>query len=129
MAELFVAKRICQPSSSSHCIVSAAPGTPVLAPADGVVAFAGQVGGRLFLTIDHGGGLESTYSWIDVLLVRKGDRVIRGALVAASGWGHAGSAVPHLHVGVKLDDAYVDPLPYLGPVEVSGFIRLAPLLT
>lgn len=109
--------------------LAASPGTIVVAPADGVVAFAGQVGGRLFLTIDHGGGLESTYSWVDSLDVRRGDAVTRGMPVARTGWGHTGSLVPHLHMGVRLDDVYVDPLAYLAPVSVSGFLRLAPLPT
>ena len=36
--------------------------------------------------------------------------------------------MPSLHMGVKLHDVYVDPLAYLSPMSVSGFIRLAPLL-
>lgn len=107
--------------------IAAAPGTPVRAPADGTVTFAGPIGGRLFMTIDHGGGVESTYSWLDALAVRKGDRVTRGTIVASTGWGHTGATTPHLHLGVKVDDVYVDPLDHLGPVSVAGFIRLAPL--
>jgi murein DD-endopeptidase MepM/ murein hydrolase activator NlpD len=106
----------------------AAPfGTPMRSPAPGVVTFAGKVAGNLFLTIDHGAGLESTYSWLSALMVKKGDAVTAGQVVAATGTGHPGSSVTHLHMGVKLDDLYVDPLDYLGPVSVSGFIRLAPL--
>ena len=102
-------------------------GTEVLAPADGTVTFAGPVGGRLFLTIDHSSGLESTYSWVAALEVRPDDVVRRGELVARSGAGHTGDAVPNLHVGVKLDDAYVDPLDYLEPVDIAGWLRLAPV--
>ena len=51
----------------------------------------------------------------------------RGQVIARSGTGHAGDIVPGLHFGVKLSDIYVDPLEYLGPVEVWRFIRLAPL--
>lgn len=102
-------------------------GTPVRAVAAGVVTFAGPVGGRLFATLDHGAGLESTYSFLDALVVRRGDVVSRGQTIARSGTGHSGDVVPNLHFGVKLDDAYVDPLDYLGPVEVWRFIRLAPL--
>jgi len=107
--------------------VAAAVGTPVLAAASGVVSFAGPVGGRLFLTIDHGGGLESTYSFVDAVLARRGSVVTQGQVVARSGAGHAGSTTPHLHIGVRLLDVYVDPLDYLGPVDVWRFIRLAPL--
>jgi Peptidase family M23 len=101
--------------------------TVVLAPDNGIVTFAGKVGGRLFLTIDHGGGLTSTSSWLTSVLVRKGDRVVRGQPVATTGWGHADLSVPHLHFGVRLDGAYVDPLAYLEPPSVSTLIRLAPL--
>jgi murein DD-endopeptidase MepM/ murein hydrolase activator NlpD len=107
--------------------VAAPVGTEVVAAEAGVVAFAGPVGGHLFVTIDHGGGLESTYSWLSALLVRRGDVVARGAPIATSGPGHPGSSLPHLHFGVRLNDVYQDPLAYLGPVSVSDFIRLAPI--
>jgi murein DD-endopeptidase MepM/ murein hydrolase activator NlpD len=103
-------------------------GTPVRAAATGTVTFAGPVGGRLFVTVDHGAGLESTYSFLDSIEVRRGDVVTQGQTIARSGTGHASDVVPDLHFGVKLADAYVDPLEYLGPVEVWRFIRLAPLL-
>jgi murein DD-endopeptidase MepM/ murein hydrolase activator NlpD len=101
--------------------------SPVVATQAGVVTFAGPVGGRLFVTIDHGGGLESTYSFLASLAVRRGAVVAAGQVIATSGAGHAGAAIPHLHFGVKLADAYVDPLDYLGPLDVWRFIRLAPL--
>jgi murein DD-endopeptidase MepM/ murein hydrolase activator NlpD len=107
--------------------IAAAAGSPVRAPAAGKVTFAGPVGGRLFLTIDHGDGVESTYSWLDALVARKGDLVSRGQPIVRSGTGHPGEVIPHLHFGVKLLDVYVDPLDYLGPVDVWRFIRLAPL--
>lgn len=102
-------------------------GTEVVAPEAGVVAFAGPVGGRLFLTIDHGRGLESTYSWLSALLVRRGDDVAAGQPVARSGDGHPGAPISHLHLGVRLDGMYVDPLDFLTPLDVSSLIRLAPL--
>lgn len=107
--------------------IAAPVGTPVRAATTGTVTFAGPVGGRLFVTVDHGAGLESTYSFLDSIAVRRGDVVSRGQAIARSGTGHAGDIVPALHFGVKLADAYVDPLEYLGPVEVWRFIRLAPL--
>jgi murein DD-endopeptidase MepM/ murein hydrolase activator NlpD len=102
-------------------------GTVVVAVDAGVVAFAGPVGGQLFVTLDHGGGLTSTYSWLSSILVRRGDVVARGAPLARSGSGHPGSSTPHLHLGVRVDDVYQDPLAYLGPPSVSDYIRLAPL--
>ena len=101
--------------------------TVIVAPDDGVVTFAGKVGGRLFLTIDHGGGLSSTCSWLHSVLVHKGDRVVRGQPVGLTGWGHPDESVPHLHFGVRLNGTYVDPLAYLGWPSVADLIRLAPL--
>ncbi|HLB40142.1 MAG TPA: M23 family metallopeptidase [Actinomycetota bacterium] len=107
--------------------IAAPPGTVVVSPAAGVVTFAGPVGGRLFVTIDHGGGVVSTGSWLTSLLVRKGDQVVMGQPIATTGWGHPDLAVPHLHLGVRLDGEYVDPLDYLGPPPITDLIRLAPL--
>jgi murein DD-endopeptidase MepM/ murein hydrolase activator NlpD len=107
--------------------VAAPVGTVVVAPEAGLVAFSGKVGGQLFVTLDHGGGLTSTYSWLSETLVRKGDAVPRGAPIARTGQGHVGGSVPHLHFGVRLDGAYLDPMEFLEPPSVSGFIRLAPL--
>ena len=102
-------------------------GTPVLAAEAGTVTFAGKVGGHLFVTVNHGGGLASTYSWVSELRVRRNDVVARGQVIALSGEGHPGVTPPHLHFGVKLDGAYADPLDYLSPGSVVGLIRLAPL--
>lgn len=106
--------------------IAAAVGSVAVAPASGVVAFAGPIGGRLFLTLDHGGGLTSTYSWVSALLVRRGDVVTTSQPVALTGTGHLGFPVPHLHFGVRLDGAYQDPLAYLGAIDVWRLIRLAP---
>lgn len=107
--------------------IAAVAGSVAVAPAAGRISFAGPVGGRLFVTIDHGSGLESTFSWVSALMVRRGDVVEQGQPVARTGGGHTGDLVPNLHFGVKLNDAYVDPLDYLGPIDVSALIRLAPL--
>ncbi len=107
--------------------IAVAVATPVLAPADGVVTFAGPVGGRLFVTVDHGAGVRSTSSFLSALGVRRGQAVLRGQVLGRSGSGHAGAAVPHVHFSVRLDDVYVDPLAYLEPLDVSSFLRLAPV--
>ena len=106
--------------------IAAPVGTVAVAPAPGVVAFAGPIGGNLFLTIDHGGGLTSTFSWVSSLLVRRGALVAAGQPVVLTGWAHPGSAVASLHLGVRLDGAYQDPLAYLLPLDISSLIRLAP---
>ncbi len=107
--------------------VAAATGSLVRAPAAGVITFAGSVGGRLFVTIDHGGGLLSTCSFLSAILVHEGDVVIQGQSIALSGSGHVGDVIPNVHVGVRLNGAYVDPLLYLTAVDVADLIRLAPI--
>jgi murein DD-endopeptidase MepM/ murein hydrolase activator NlpD len=107
--------------------IATALGTPVRAAAGGVVSFAGPVGGELFVSVDHGSGLASTYSWLSAVSVRKGDMVAAGDVVALSGLGHPGSSLSHLHFGVKLDGVYVDPFDLLLPPSVVDLISLAPL--
>ena len=107
--------------------IGAVVGTPILAPADGVVSFAGKVGGQLFVTVDHGGGLSSTYSWLSAALVHKNDAVIQGSVLGLTGTGHPGSITPHLHFGVKLNGAYVDPFDLISDGSVVDLIWLAPL--
>jgi murein DD-endopeptidase MepM/ murein hydrolase activator NlpD len=102
-------------------------GTPILAPEAGIVSFAGTVGGELFVTLDHGGGLSSTYSWLSSASVRKNDIVAVGQPIGSTGVGHPGSSIPHLHFGVRLDGQYMDPLTYLAPLGVQDLIRLVPL--
>ena len=90
--------------------IAAPDATLVRAPAAGVVTFAGNVGGRLFVTIDHGGGLLSTCSFLSSLLVHKGDVVVQGQDIARSGTGHVGDSTPNVHLGVRLAGQYVDPM-------------------
>lgn len=108
--------------------IAVVPGTTIVAPESGTVTFAGTIGGHLFLTIDHGGELSSTYSWISSASVGEGDTVVRGQPIGSTGTGHPGSAVPHLHFGARLAGAYVDPVDLLGPMSVEDLIRLVPIV-
>ena len=109
--------------------IGAGSGAPVMAPAPGHVSFAGFVGGSLFVSVDHGAGVVSSYSWLSDVLVRRGDRVTPGEVMATSGRGHPTVDMPHLHMGVRVDGTYVDPLEYLRIPSVSDIIRLAPIET
>jgi murein DD-endopeptidase MepM/ murein hydrolase activator NlpD len=117
------------PYSAGHrgIDIAAEVGTPIQAPDAGVVTFAGRVAGSLFLTIDHGAGIRTSYSLLSGLAVSKGAIVSRGQLVAFTGHGHPDVDVPHLHFGIRLNGVYVDPLDYLEPASVVDLIRLAPL--
>lgn len=92
--------------------VAGAIGTTAVAVADGTVSFAGQVGGRGVVSIDHGGGLVSTLDSV-VPAVTAGAQVAQGEAVGTVAVGHCTAAEPCLHLGARLDDRYVDPLPYL----------------
>ena len=104
-----------------------ASGTRVRAAGDGVVSWAGSVAGNLSVTIDHGAGLESTYSMLASLEVTRGETVDEGRFVGTVGRDHEGAS-GGLHFGVKLHDEYVDPLDYLGPAGLGDAIHLAPLV-
>jgi murein DD-endopeptidase MepM/ murein hydrolase activator NlpD len=84
-------------------------GTPVHAPAGGIIALAEPAlyftGGTVI--IDHGHGLSSVLVHLSKPLVHPGDRVERGQVVALSGM--TGRATgPHLHWGVFWFDTHVD---------------------
>lgn len=86
----------------------------VRAPADGRVAYAGDVAGRPVVTIEHGGGLVTT---LEPVASRHpvGRIVARGEPVGDLGAG--GHAAPGtLHFGVRLDGEYINPLILLGGI-------------
>ena len=118
------------PYSTGHRGIDiAAPfGTPIRAPADGTITFAGWVAGSMFMTIDHGGGIKTTYSWLSGFAVSKGAAVHRDEVVAYTGHGHPEVPTPHLHFGVRANGVYVDPLLYLEGLDLVSLIRLAPLV-
>ncbi len=94
--------------------VTAAVGAPVLAPADGVVAFQGVVVDRPVLTIRHGDGLVSTFEPLESSL-RPGDPVRRGQEIGrVSTGGHTPPGA--LHVGVRRDGEYLNPMLLFGTV-------------
>ena len=107
--------------------IAAPVDSSVRSPAAGTVAFAGSIAGDVFVAIDHGGGLRSTYSWLALSSVEEGDAVFAGDAIARSGAGHPGSSVAHVHFGVKRDGIYVDPLSLLTPASVVHLIHLVPL--
>jgi murein DD-endopeptidase MepM/ murein hydrolase activator NlpD len=99
------------------------PGTPVLAAGDGVVVFAGMVAGRPVVSIDHAGGLRTTYEPVDAS-VGAGQPVSRGSPIGTLAIGHAGCPVQAcLHWGLRRGETYLDPLGLLRPTRV----RLLPM--
>ena len=98
-------------SPHSGMDIAVPTGTPVLAPASGIVTFAAPdlylTGGTLLL--DHGHGVSSNFLHLSRIDVKVGDRVQQGQVIGAVG--ATGRATgPHLHWGMNWFDVRVDPL-------------------
>jgi murein DD-endopeptidase MepM/ murein hydrolase activator NlpD len=102
-------------------------GTPIHAPAAGTVTFAGWIAGSMFMTLDHGDGVKTSYSWLSGFAVARGDAVRTGEKIAYTGHGHPDVATPHLHFSARVNGMYVDPLLLLAGLDLVSLIRLAPL--
>ena len=98
-------------SPHSGMDIAAPAGTPVKAPADGVISFADAglylTGGTLVL--DHGHGISSNFLHLSRIDVRPCDVVRQGDVIGAVG--ATGRATgPHLHWGMNWFDVRIDPL-------------------
>lgn len=98
-----------KPSFHTGFDIRASTGTSVKAIYKGEVIFAQymKVWGN-YIVVDHGGGYISTYAHNATMLVKKGDKVKTGQIIAKSGstgW----STGPHLHLGIKKNGEWVDP--------------------
>lgn len=88
-------------------------GTPVYAPADGVVIFTGiKSGFGNFIMIAHGYGIVSRYGHNSQNLVEPGQRVQRGEQIAVVG--NSGRTTgPHVHYEVLINGNYTDPKKFI----------------
>jgi murein DD-endopeptidase MepM/ murein hydrolase activator NlpD len=91
--------------------IAAPEGTPVLAPAAGVVTFSAPdlylTGGTVLL--DHGHGVSSNFLHLSRIDVHVGDRIEQGQVIGAVGKTGRASG-PHLHWGMNWFDVRIDPL-------------------
>ncbi len=93
--------------------IAAPIGSPIYAPADGYASFTGYKGGYgNALILDHGYGLSTLYGHTSSVLVKEGEKVKRGQLVALVG-STGSSTGPHLHYEVHVDGVPTDPLKYI----------------
>jgi murein DD-endopeptidase MepM/ murein hydrolase activator NlpD len=93
--------------------IGARPGTPIIAPAPGTVAFAGrQPEYGLTLIIDHGNDIKTLYGHLADLHVSAEQRVERGQVVALTG-NTGRSSGPHLHYEILVKGQPVNPRGYL----------------
>ncbi len=89
-------------------------GTPIHSPAQGTVIFAGRKSGYgNIVIIDHGYGLETWYGHTSKILVKPGQLVKRGQVMALIGNTGERSTGPHLHYEVRVHGIPVDPLNYI----------------
>lgn len=88
-------------------------GTPILAPADGVIVFAANLELRgNTIIIDHGVGVMSAYFHLSELFVELNDPVVAGQPIGAGG-STGLSTGPHLHWDLRINDVPVDGLKWL----------------
>lgn len=93
--------------------ISAAVGTPIVAPARGRATFVGNKGplGQA-LVIDHGHGVKTIYGHTSRIFVKAGETVARGQKIAAIG-NTGRSTGPHLHYVVEVNGRPRNPLDYI----------------
>lgn len=102
--------------------LATAADTPVTAPSDATVRFAGHVVDRPVITLDHGDGVLSSYEPVATTL-GAGDPVARGSVIGVvTSGGHCATGC--LHVGVRVDGAYVSPLLFFDAVPASVLLPL-----
>ncbi|MTW12320.1 peptidoglycan DD-metalloendopeptidase family protein [Pseudoduganella eburnea] len=99
-------------------------GTPVFAPADGVVVastnrYLGESKWGEVVAIEHANGLRSLYAHMDRRQVKEGDHVAAGQQIGTSG--ATGKATgPHLHMEVTRNGGNIDPQALLGNLEANA---------
>jgi murein DD-endopeptidase MepM/ murein hydrolase activator NlpD len=102
-----------RPAMHAGLDFAAAPGSPVYAPADGVVSFAGyDEGYGKMVTIDHGYGYSTRYGHNAQIYVQVGQRVSRWDIIAAVG-NTGRSTGPHLHYEVRLNGVPKNPINFI----------------
>ncbi len=89
---------------------------PIIAADGGVVTQVnteGWGGGYgLYVVVDHGNGYVTSYAHCNAILVKVGQKVAQGEVIAKVG-NTGNSFGPHLHFEIRLNGAAVDPMPYL----------------
>ncbi len=94
--------------------ISGAYGSDIKAADGGIVTFSGWMDGYgNYVVINHENGYETAYGHCSELLVKEGDRVAKGDVIAKMG-STGRSTGNHLHFEVKYKGEYQDPLKYVG---------------
>jgi murein DD-endopeptidase MepM/ murein hydrolase activator NlpD len=113
------------PYASGHRGIDVAveQGAVIVAPAAGVVSFAGRVVDRGVVAIDHGEGVVSAIEPVEAL-VTEGTVVAAGDPIGvATSGGHC--AAECAHFGVRVDGEYVSPFVFLGGLPRAVLLPMA----
>ena len=100
-----------------------AAGQVVRAAGAGIVAFAGVIAGERYVSIDHPGGLRTTYSYLATIAVSVGAPIAQGDIVGTTG-------LRPFHFGARRFGEYIDPATLFAspdPVEAPQRARLVPI--
>ena len=103
---------------------AARTGTPVFAPADGVVVastsnYMGEDKWGELIAIQHASGLRSLYAHLDKRLVKEGEHVTAGQQIGTSG-ANGKVTGPHLHMEVSRNGQNIDPQALIGNLEANA---------
>jgi len=102
-----------QPDFHPGLDVSTPTGTPIHAPADGVVISCADKGGYGHsIVLDHGNGILTRYGHLASYVVKAGQRVRRGDILGAVG-STGRSTGPHLHYEIWIRDQAQNPIHYI----------------
>ena len=93
--------------------IAASIGTTVYAAAAGVVVDTRYLEdyGKV-IDVDHGSGIRTRYAHLNKVLVKKGDKIVKGDIIAEVG-NTGRSTGPHLHYEVEINGKRVDPIKYI----------------
>ena len=99
--------------------LAAPTGTPIYATADGQVSKAQSFSSYgLYVSIEHGGDLQTRYAHMSRIAVASGETVKKGDLIGYVG-STGRSTGPHLHYEVRVAGKAVNPLPYMAQSEAQ----------
>lgn len=102
-----------KPTFHSGMDIAAAPGSPVFAPAEGVISYTGyDEGYGKLVTIDHGYGVTTRFGHLSQSYVQVGQKVSRWDVIASVG--NSGKTTgPHLHYEVRVNGTPRNPQIYI----------------
>jgi murein DD-endopeptidase MepM/ murein hydrolase activator NlpD len=103
--------------------LAAPTGTPVYASADGVISKADWFSSYgLYISIEHGGAIQTRYGHLSRLNVAAGQQVRKGDLIGYVG-STGRSTGPHLHYEVRIAGTAVNPGPYMNGTGVALAVK------